>query len=70
MKANELAILCEYGAREVRAGRCDALRFELFNVHEAREVRQIMDEYYPDVPYIRGWIAGGADDRTPGMGRS
>jgi hypothetical protein len=59
----EIASLCARGAREVRAGRYDALRFDLFNVHEAREVRLIMDEHYPDVRYTRTWIAGGPDQR-------
>lgn len=60
---NSLAALCAHGAAEVRAGRYDAVRFELFNVEEAREVRQIMETKYPDVRYVREWIAGGADPR-------
>lgn len=61
---DDIPDLCARGAKEVRAGRYDVVRFDLFNVDEARRVRRIMDSQYPDVPYFRRWVAGGLDPRS------
>ena len=64
-RPTDVRLMCDEGAAAVRAGKADALRFELFNADEAREVRRIMDTEYPDVRYVRNWIAGGPDPRPP-----
>jgi len=59
---DELYELCLKGAKQVRAGQYDALKFDLFNLEEAILVRQIMKEHFPDIQYIRKWVAGGPDN--------
>jgi hypothetical protein len=57
----ELRELAAKGVREFKAGRCDALRFDLFNGAEVAEVQRIMREHYPDVPFT--WTAVTIADR-------
>lgn len=55
--------MCRYGVDKVRKGEYDVIRFELFNGKELIEVRNFMDENYPDVPWT--WKCTTIDDILP-----
>jgi len=47
----ELDNLCDFGARQIQAGKYDEIKFNLFNKYEVDHVRERMDRLYPTVLY-------------------
>lgn len=57
---NNIRDLVTYGVQQFRSGRCDELRFNLFNQEEADLCAELMARH-PDVPYSRSYIPARAD---------
>jgi hypothetical protein len=49
--------MCDYGAKEFRAGRTDCIRFDLFNTNEAAIVNAYMADKHPGVEFFCTWFA-------------
>lgn len=52
-----LGQLCAYGAEQVKAGKADALKFELFDSSERDFVKQYMADNFPTIKFYTTHIA-------------
>jgi len=48
---DDLRRLCKHGIDQVRAGKYDAINFDLFNLHEVTVVKEFMSEHAPEIPF-------------------
>lgn len=47
-----LRALCDRGAKRFAAGNYDAIRFDLFNLHETMVVKDYMSQTHPHIPFF------------------